>query len=116
MSPRYPVNTSLALASLDMRTRTKDLQGQKDTPNQSGWVNSEFKQRSMRERETHVLHLFIHSVGDIDGNTLKYRYVELAGEGRCDIKVDFMSLLGESLGLAEAQPREVPGIMWPCIF
>lgn len=32
------------------------------------------------------------------------------------LKVDFMTLLGESLGLAETQPREVPGSMYPCIL
>lgn len=39
--------------------------------------------------------------------------MELAGGGRCVIKVDFISLLGESLGLAETQPREVLGITCP---
>lgn len=52
MRPRYPVNTSLALASSGMRIGAKDLQGQKDPPNQSG-----LRQKGMRERETDVLHL-----------------------------------------------------------
>lgn len=64
MSPGYPVNTSLSLASSDMRTGAKDLQGQKDPPSQSGWISCEFRQKGVRERETHVLHLFIHSMGD----------------------------------------------------
>lgn len=60
MTPRYPVNnTSLALASSGTRKRTKGLQDQKDPPNQSG-----SRQKGMRERERHVLHLFIHSMGD----------------------------------------------------
>lgn len=85
MSPRYPVSTSLALASLDMRTRTKDLQGQKDPPNQSGWVSSEFRQKGMRERETHVLHLFIHSMGDRHGRDHSEVQVNGAVWGKGDV-------------------------------
>lgn len=57
--------------------------------------------------------LFIQQ-GTLTRTTRKFRYMGLARES--GLKVDFMNLLGESLGLAETQPTEVPGSMYPCIL
>lgn len=52
--------------------------------------------------------------GTLTWITRKFRYMGLArGRG---LKVDFMTLLGKSLWLAETQPTEVPGSLYPCIL